>query len=128
MAARPSRSDHTVATFGGVDHHPESSPSTGSIHLTIRRRVSDFEEWRRELDARIPEFTAAGVVDYALSRMLDDPNEVELVLGFRSVETAQEMARRVDLPETHERVLLGGALEIGSMSLSEAVVSVNLTG
>jgi hypothetical protein len=50
------------------------------------------------------------------------------VLGFRTVEDAQEMARRIDLPESHERVLLGGALEIGSMSLSQIVASVSLIG
>jgi hypothetical protein len=111
-----------------VAHIPDSRASTGSVRLRIRRRVSDFDEWKTELDARIPEFAAVGVVEYTVSRMLDDPNQIELVLGFRSAEDAQEMARLIDLPETHERVLLGGALEIGSMSLSQVVARVTLAG
>jgi hypothetical protein len=109
-----------------VAHGSASSAPIGPVRLRIRRRVSDFDAWRGEVDSRIPEFASAGVVDYTLSQMLDDPNQIELVLGFRTVEDAQEMARRIDLPESHERVLLGGALEIGSMSLSQIVASATL--
>lgn len=94
--------------------------------LRVRRRVADFDDWRAQLGQRLREFQDSGVVSYTLLRMLDDPNEVEVVLDFASADDAQAVARRMDLPETHERLLLAGALEIGSLSISETVETVQL--
>jgi hypothetical protein len=106
---------------------PDHAARTGRIQLRIRRRVLDFDDWRSRLGAWKQELLASGVVSYTLLRMLDDPNEVELVLRFGSIEEASAMARRIDLPESHERILFTGALEIGSLSLSEAVETVDFT-
>jgi hypothetical protein len=46
-----------------------------------------------------------------------------LVLVFDSLENASRMAGQIDLPESHERALMAGALEIGSMWLAETVAS-----
>jgi len=90
-----------------------------AYRLTIRRRVSDIDDWRQTIERRIPRLRAAGVIGYSLSRVVDDPSETELVLEFDDRSKAEAMARRLDLPESRENVLQAGAMEIGSMWLAE---------
>lgn len=90
--------------------------------LTIRRRVSDFSSWQRTVEERLGALGSGGILRYQLCRIVDDPSELEMVLYFNSAEDARELARRLDLPESHERMLLAGAMEIGSMWLAETVI------
>ena len=97
----------------GQNHQP------APFRLTIRRRVSDIDEWRQTIERRIPRLRAAGVTGYSLLRVVDDHSETELVLEFDDRSKAEAMARRLDLPESRENVLQAGAMEIGSMWLAE---------
>jgi hypothetical protein len=90
-----------------------------AYRLTIRRRVSDIDDWRQTIERRVPRFRAAGVIGYSLLRVVDDPSETELVLEFDDRGKAEAMARRLDLPESREDMLQAGAMEIGSMWLAE---------
>jgi hypothetical protein len=90
-----------------------------AYRLTIRRRVSDIDEWRQTIERRAPQLRGAGVIGYSLSRVVDDHSETELVLEFADRDQAEAMARRLDLPESRENVLQAGAMEIGSMWLAE---------
>jgi len=90
-----------------------------AYRLTIRRRVSDIDEWRQTIEQRIPRLRAAGVIGYALLRVVDDHSETELVLDFDDRSKAEAIARQLDLPESRENVLQAGAMEIGSMWLAE---------
>jgi hypothetical protein len=87
-----------------------------AYRLTIRRRVSDIEDWRQTIERRAQQLRAAGVIGYSLSRVVDDHSETELVLEFGDRDQAEAMARRLDLPESREIVLQAGAMEIGSTS------------
>jgi hypothetical protein len=90
-----------------------------AYRLTIRRRVSDIDDWRQTIERRVPRFRAAGVIGYSRLRVVDDPSETELVLEFDDRGKAEAMARRLDLPESREDMLQAGAMEIGSMWLAE---------
>jgi hypothetical protein len=90
-----------------------------AYRLTIRRRVSDIDDWRQTIERRAPQLRGAGVIGYSLSRVVDDHSETELVLEFGDRDQAEAMARRLDLPESRENVLQAGAMEIGSMWLAE---------
>jgi hypothetical protein len=90
-----------------------------AYRLTIRRRVSDIDDWRLTIERRIPRLRAAGVIGYSLLRVVDDHSETELVLEFDDRSKAEAMARELDLPESRENVLQAGAMEIGSMWLAE---------
>ena len=70
-----------------------------AYRLTIRRRVSDIDEWRQTIEQRIPRLRDAGVNGYSLSRVVDDHSETELVLEFGDRDQAEAMAGRLDLPE-----------------------------
>src|SRR6476469_5598686 len=90
-----------------------------AYRLTIRRRVSDIDDWRRTSERRAPQLRAAGVTGYSLSRVVDDHSETELVLEFGDRDQAEAMARRLGLPESGEMGRQAGAMEIGSMWLAE---------
>ena len=90
-----------------------------AYRLTIRRRVSDIDDWRLTIERRIPRLRAAGVIGYSLPRVVDDHSETELVLEFDDRSKAEAMARELDLPESRENMLQAGAMEIGSMWLAE---------
>jgi hypothetical protein len=100
-----------------------SDRAMGSVRLFLRRRVTDFDEWRSRFERNLPDLPRSGVRGFTLCRALDDPNEIHLVLVFDSLENASRMAGQIDLPESHERALMAGALEIGSMWLAETVAS-----
>jgi hypothetical protein len=96
------------------------------FRLTIRRRVAGVDDLPARIAATATQLRAAGVRGYALSRIADDPSETELSLHFATLEQAEAMARQLDLPESRERALLAGAMELGSMWVSETVVTSSL--
>ena len=103
---------------------PRPQPvAAAAFRLTIRRRVADVDDWQRGVAGRMKQLRLAGLVGYELYRVAGDPHETELVLEFVSRDEAEAVARLLDLPESRERVLLAGAMEIGSMWLVERVAA-----
>jgi hypothetical protein len=107
-------------TAGNAHPHPLTA---AAYRLTIRRRVVDVEDWQRGVSGRMKQLRLAGLVGYELYRVAGDPHETELVLEFATLAEAEAVARLLDLPESRERVLLAGAMEIGSMWLVERVAA-----
>jgi len=101
-----------------------------AYRLTIRRRVSDIDDWRQTIERRAPQLRSAGVIGYSLSRVVDDHSETELVLEFDDRDQAEAMAGRLDLPESRENVLQAGAMgkggEVLLLDMGEQVRIVDL--
>jgi hypothetical protein len=98
----------------------------GRFRLTIRRRVAEVDDVVDRLARNAGSLRAAGVSGYTISRSADDPSETEVALYFTSREQAEAMAAGLDSPESRERALLAGAMELGAMWLTETVAAAEL--
>jgi len=96
------------------------------FRLTIRRRVSEVDDVVDRLARIGRSLRESGVSSYTISRSADDPSETEVALYFSDRAAAEEMMGRLDSPESRERAMLTGALELGAMWLTETVVSSEL--
>jgi hypothetical protein len=96
------------------------------FRLTVRRRVSEMDDVVERLARIGRSLRESGVRSYTVSRSADDPNETEVALYFTERTAAEEMMGRLDSPESRERAMLTGALELGAMWLTETVVSAEL--
>ncbi|HET7428932.1 MAG TPA: hypothetical protein VFJ66_05735 [Gaiellales bacterium] len=102
---------------------PEGDPR---FRLTIRRRVTEVDDVVDRLARVARSLREAGVRLYTISRSADDPSETEVALYFADRGAAEEMMGRLDSPESRERAMLTGALELGAMWLTETVVAADL--
>jgi hypothetical protein len=98
----------------------------GRFRLTIRRRVAEMDDVIDRLAGIADSLRSAGVRSYTVSRSADDPSETEVALYFAERERAEAMASRLDSPESRERALLTGAMELGAMWLTETVAAAEL--
>jgi len=96
------------------------------FRLTIRRRVSEVDDVVDRLARVARSLREAGVRMYTISRSADDPSETEVALYFTDRGAAEDMMGRLDSPESRERAMLTGALELGAMWLTETVVAADL--
>jgi hypothetical protein len=96
------------------------------FRLTIRRRVSEVDDVVDRLAGIARALREAGVRTYTISRSADDPSETEVALYFEDRGAAEQMMGRLDSPESRERAMLTGALELGAMWLTETVVAADL--
>jgi hypothetical protein len=98
----------------------------GPFRLTIRRRVAELDDVVDRLARIADSLRSAGVHAYTVSRSADDPSETEVAFYFADRDRAKAMAGRLDSPESRERVLLAGAMELGAMWLTETVAAAEL--
>jgi hypothetical protein len=98
----------------------------GRFRLTIRRRVVELDDVVDRLARIADSLRSAGVRAYTVSRSADDPSETEVALYFADRDRAEAMAGRLDSPESRERALLAGAMELGAMWLTETVAAAEL--
>jgi hypothetical protein len=96
------------------------------FRLTIRRRVAEVDDVIERLNRIARSLREFGVLSYTISRSADDPSETEVALYFAERKAAEEMMGRLDSPESRERAMLTGALELGAMWLTETVASAEL--
>ncbi len=94
--------------------------------LTIRRRVSEVDDVVERLARIGRSLREFGVRSYTISRSADDPSETEVALYFAQRDEAEAMMGRLDSPESRERAMLTGALELGAMWLTETVAAADL--
>jgi len=71
------------------------------IIMSIQHRVRDYDEWKQAFDEFPP--TKGGALFYRLNRGIDDPNSVEAVCGWRSVEDAEAFKSNPELAEGMKR-------------------------
>jgi hypothetical protein len=98
----------------------------GRFRLTIRRRVTEVDDVVERLGRVGRSLRESGVLSYTISRSADDPSETEVALYFADRASAEQMMGRLDSPESRERALLTGALELGAMWLTETVAGAEL--
>ena len=103
-----------------------ASNGPARFRLTIRRRVAELDDVVERLGRIARSLRESGVQSYTISRSADDPSETEVALYFAERDAAEQMMGRLDSPESRERALLTGALELGAMWLTETVVSAEL--
>jgi hypothetical protein len=103
-------------------------PPDGSARyrLTIRRRVTEVDDVVERLGKIGRSLRELGVRSYTISRSADDPSETEVALYFAERDEAEAMMGRLDSPESRERAMLTGALELGAMWLTETVTAAEL--
>jgi hypothetical protein len=65
------------------------------IVMAMQHRVNDYEAWKRVFDQFPPR--AGGAVFYRVNRRVDDPNDVTVVCGWKSVEDAQSFSANPEL-------------------------------
>jgi len=63
----------------------------------VRHKVSDYTAWRRVFDAFQPTAATLGVQSGAVYQAADDPNDVTVMHGFASVESAQAFTGSTEL-------------------------------
>jgi hypothetical protein len=97
-----------------------------AFRLTIRRRVTELDDVVERLGKIGRSLRESGVRSYTISRSADDPSETEVALYFDDRDAAEAMMGRLDSPESRERAMLTGALELGAMWLTETMVNADL--
>ena len=65
------------------------------VRMFIRHEVADYDAWREVYDGF--DRSALGVVEHAVYRSLDDPNDVTVVHDFQSAESAHAFSEASDL-------------------------------
>jgi hypothetical protein len=65
------------------------SAQAAEVRMFVRHEVTDYATWRKVYNTVGPRQQKAGVVSQAVYRSTDDPNDVTVVLDFRSAEKAK---------------------------------------
>jgi len=65
------------------------------IVMAMQHRVNDYETWKKVFDQFPP--TEGGAVFHRVNRRVDDPNNVTIVCGWKSVEAAKAFSGNPDL-------------------------------
>ena len=93
--------------------------------LTLRHRVRDFESWKTVFDDRLDARQAGNVIGHRLTRSTADPNEVEVVMEFRSRAEAEAYREYMDKPETRAALAGAGVEEHAPMWIGEQIETVS---
>jgi heme-degrading monooxygenase HmoA len=65
------------------------------IVMAMQHRVNDYKAWKKVFDKFPP--SAGGAVFHRVNRRVDDPNNVTVVCGWKSVEDAKAFGANPDL-------------------------------
>ena len=80
--------------------------------MFVRHEVSDYAAWRKTFDAFAPIQKKAGVINKAVYRSTDDPNDVTVIHEFHSLEEAKAFAALPELKAAMEKGGVKGAPQI----------------
>jgi heme-degrading monooxygenase HmoA len=87
--------------------------------LALRHRVRDYDSWKRVFDGRLDDRVKGDVVGHRLTRSVLDPNEVEVVMRYRSREAAEAYRDYMQRPETREALTRAGVEEQAPLWIGE---------
>jgi hypothetical protein len=88
------------------------------VHVLVRHKVEDFDQWKPAYDAHQEARAAAGLRELHLWHNLDAPNEIVLLFEVSEVEQARAFAESKDLNERMTAAGVMGAPEILFLSSS----------
>jgi hypothetical protein len=80
--------------FQPVEDHCQRDALAAAI---VRHTVGNFDVWKAEFDKHAPARTAAGIVGHAVSRKVDEPNDVLVYLQAKSLDTLRTFLSSPDL-------------------------------
>ena len=86
------------------------------VHVLVRHKVQDFDQWKPAYDAHQQARAAAGLQELHLWRNGDDPNDIFLLFEAADVEEAKAFARSSDLKERMRDAGVMGAPDIFFLS------------
>jgi hypothetical protein len=90
------------------------------IYLYIRHQVEDYIKWRESYDLHAPARQAAGATGEAyVMRDTDDPNDVTVILGWKSLEQAKAFTLSVSLRDAMRQAGVIGSPEIRFLEAHE---------
>lgn len=93
--------------------------------LSLRHRVGDFEAWKAVFDERLDARLAGKVTGHRLTRSVQDPNEVEVVMEFASRADAEAYRGYMEQPSTQEALARAGVVEHAPMWIGDQVETVS---
>ena len=73
------------------------------IHMLVRSKVTDFDNWKPVYDAHLSARQNAGLKEEHLFRNADDPNEVILLFSAEDIDKAKAFAASDDLRQAMQR-------------------------
>lgn len=65
--------------------------------MLIRHKVKDFSSWKRNFDMSLPIRKFSGEERYQIFQNVEDPNEVTVLIDWKSLEKAIQYAESTDL-------------------------------
>ncbi len=89
------------------------------IVVAIQHPVADYEAWKSVYDARNPGTFGASFA--RVNRLVSDPNTVAVVVGFESIDAANEMIENPDLKANMDKAGVTGEPRVEVYEEAESV-------
>ncbi len=72
-------------------------------NMLVRHKVEDYEAWKKVFDDFVDTRRESGETSWRIWHTDDDPNNLVLLFGYRSIESAKAFMARPDLKEAMEK-------------------------
>ena len=87
-------------------------------YTTVRLTVNDFDTWKRVMDGFVKMRRDAGSLGTRIFQSADEPNDVAVIVEWKTLEQAREFYDSLDLLAAMEK---GGVLAASEMLYADTV-------
>jgi len=90
------------------------------VYLHVRQHVEDYGRWREGFDKHLSARQAAGATDEVyVMRDVDNPGEVTVILGWRSLEEARAFSQSNSLKEAMQDAGVTGVPTVRYLDMAD---------
>jgi heme-degrading monooxygenase HmoA len=82
------------------------------IHVFVRHKISDYNQWKEAFDAHLNTRKRAGETGFRLFHNVEDPREIFLISDWQSTEEARKFMNSDELRDAMQKSGVIGAPEV----------------